>query len=355
MASRMCGLELTHAVKQHKRLIPVVPHAIDASIVREPLASLNWIVFDSEASFAAAFDKLASAISTDLEQVRMHTRTLVRAIEWDRNQRDDSFLLRGSDLQTAVRWRDSVRVSRQPTDLQREYIHASEHWERGEIQRLQQLLDEAREQRRVAIAEKRKADRRLVDSYIAQGDALAQLVRWSEAAALYKRAGVTLKELGHSTALAEIPLWNAIRHSPPPLVRIAAKGTCSTPVSLAQGTRSSPWIATDTFDSSTSSRAEARPSIQIANQVTRAVIAPRLNRLFALTGDGRRLDTYEIAEPRQVASWRVAATATALGVSENGDIIVLAQRDGTIVLHDSATGKALQTLAGTERSCKRSR
>jgi len=41
---------------------------------------------------------LIQALDTDLDAVKSHTRILVRALEWDRNGRDSSFLLRGIDL-----------------------------------------------------------------------------------------------------------------------------------------------------------------------------------------------------------------------------------------------------------------
>jgi hypothetical protein len=44
------------------------------------------------------------ALDTDLDWVPAHTRLLTRAIEWDNNGRENSFVLRGSDLQRAEEW-----------------------------------------------------------------------------------------------------------------------------------------------------------------------------------------------------------------------------------------------------------
>ena len=92
-----------------------------------PLRELNWIFFRDSDDFEEATGKLISALDTDLNWVRMHTRLLTRAIEWDANGRNNSFVLRGEDLQSAERWlaEAGVQKDRQPTALQTEYIIAS--------------------------------------------------------------------------------------------------------------------------------------------------------------------------------------------------------------------------------------
>ncbi|MCA1995403.1 MAG: NACHT domain-containing protein, partial [Coleofasciculus sp. S288] len=63
---------------------------------------------------------------TDLSHVRMHTRLLVRAREWESKECDSSFLLRGSDLEEAEQWlKQSSSQTPQPTALHQEYINAS--------------------------------------------------------------------------------------------------------------------------------------------------------------------------------------------------------------------------------------
>src|SRR4029077_13539148 len=74
-----------------------------------------------------AAGKLISALDTDLTWVRAHTRLLTRAIEWDANGRNNSFVLRGEDLRAAEQWlaQAGAQKERQPTALQPEYIIAS--------------------------------------------------------------------------------------------------------------------------------------------------------------------------------------------------------------------------------------
>jgi WD40 repeat protein len=126
LASEVCGEELAHAMEHHKRLVPVVYGEIDPDSVPAVLGALNWILF-SDAEFEAAVKTLLTALDTDLEWVRAHTRLLTRAVEWERHRRDASFALRGSDLERAEHWLAQAAQAREPrpTELQTEYILSS--------------------------------------------------------------------------------------------------------------------------------------------------------------------------------------------------------------------------------------
>ena len=126
-ASVVCGREITHAAAHNKRLVPIVAREVDAAAVPEPLAKLNWIFCRDADDFEKATDTLISALDTDLKWVRGHTRLLTRAIEWDANGKNNSFVLRGEDLRSAEQWlaEAGTEKERQPTALQTEYIIAS--------------------------------------------------------------------------------------------------------------------------------------------------------------------------------------------------------------------------------------
>ncbi|MDE3088286.1 MAG: TIR domain-containing protein [Chloroflexota bacterium] len=126
IVSEICHLEIAHAIKNHKRLIPIVLHDVDPKALPPAVASLNWIFFRDQDDFQQAFDKLLQAVQTDLEWVRMHTRLLVRAREWDAKKRNDSYLLRGDDLRAAEEWQAQAAAKEpEPTPLQLQYIHIS--------------------------------------------------------------------------------------------------------------------------------------------------------------------------------------------------------------------------------------
>lgn len=139
IASKVCRLELEHAVAHHKRLIPVVHREVSAADVPESLGSFNWIFFRSEDDFESAFETLLRALDTDLEWRKEHTRLLVRALQWDGRGRNDAFLLRGSDLKAGEAWLAAAGAQKEmrPAQLHGEYIAASR---RGATKRLRMLL-----------------------------------------------------------------------------------------------------------------------------------------------------------------------------------------------------------------------
>src|SRR5437588_8850392 len=71
--------------------------------------------------------RLLTAMDTDIEANKAHTRWLVKALEWDKEGRDKSFLLRGAELKAAEAWLASSRADADPAPsaLQREYLLAS--------------------------------------------------------------------------------------------------------------------------------------------------------------------------------------------------------------------------------------
>ncbi len=104
LASATCAKELEHAVRNNKRLLPVVGREAGEAPVAEALARLNWIFLRDDDDFAAGFETLIEALDTDLEHVKLHTRYLKRAVDWQRRERDKSLALRGSELRAAEEW-----------------------------------------------------------------------------------------------------------------------------------------------------------------------------------------------------------------------------------------------------------
>ena len=102
----VCAQEIEYAVTHNKRIIPIVCRAVDTRAVRipEPIAKINWVSFVEPDGFQESIATLVSAIETDLDWVKQHTRLLERAVEWDAAKRDGSFLLQKNDLRAAERW-----------------------------------------------------------------------------------------------------------------------------------------------------------------------------------------------------------------------------------------------------------
>jgi WD40 repeat protein len=124
LGSEICGLEISHAAKHNKRLIPIVIKDVDAGMVPKELAVLNWIFFEEAGEkFAEAMEDLVTAITADQPWIKAHTRFENRALEWEKKEGDRGLLLRGGDLTEAETWlAGSAGKDPQPTALQTQYI-----------------------------------------------------------------------------------------------------------------------------------------------------------------------------------------------------------------------------------------
>lgn len=123
ITSKVCKDELDLAVRNGKRLIPVVAHEVGWNDVPSSLSHLNYIFFRESDNFDAALNKLLTAINTDYGWVQTHRRLQVKALEWERGNRDVGFLLRGRDLEEAEE-QVSTHATKDPipTDIQHEYL-----------------------------------------------------------------------------------------------------------------------------------------------------------------------------------------------------------------------------------------
>ena len=136
--SKICGQEINTAVKNGKRIIPVVIREIEWQDTPPQLGRLNYIFFTRDDNFETAVGKLINAIHTDYEWAATHRRIQVKALEWERKNRESSLLLHGRDLQDAeAQITINVSKSPKPTELQTQYIHASRQ---GESRRQRNLL-----------------------------------------------------------------------------------------------------------------------------------------------------------------------------------------------------------------------
>lgn len=128
--SEICTTELIHALENKKRLFPLLYREIEDQDDREKLhpaiSSHNWIYFREHDDFDKGFQTLISALDTDYEHARAHTRLLIRAMEWANKDRDNSSLLRGNDLLEAESWIEQAAGKQpEPTEMHETYIAVS--------------------------------------------------------------------------------------------------------------------------------------------------------------------------------------------------------------------------------------
>jgi WD40 repeat protein len=126
LTSEICRSEVDHALGFKKRIIPIVCRDIEDRQIMEPIAALNWIFFRPSDDFDAAFQKLLFALDTDLEYWRQASELLTRARQWEAQQKNNSFVLRGHALTSAEHWlAEGANKQPNPTKLHIEFITAS--------------------------------------------------------------------------------------------------------------------------------------------------------------------------------------------------------------------------------------
>ena len=125
--SAYCENEVEYARDLNKRIVPVLREPVPDSELHAEIRDRNWIPFTDDAEFDTGLARLLNALNIDLDAVKAHTRWLLKALEWDAEAREKSFLLRGSELKAAEGWLASRREDADPapTQLQREYLLAS--------------------------------------------------------------------------------------------------------------------------------------------------------------------------------------------------------------------------------------
>lgn len=131
--SEVCKVEIAHAVKNSKRIIPILVRDVDTKTVVETIRGLNWIYMREADSFDEAIEKIKVGINLDIEWVTEHRRLQVLALEWER-RKDPSLLLRGGDLRNA-RSMILAALKKEPTltPLQQAFVEYSNQDERRKI------------------------------------------------------------------------------------------------------------------------------------------------------------------------------------------------------------------------------
>ncbi|WP_417519909.1 toll/interleukin-1 receptor domain-containing protein [Minwuia sp.] len=105
-ASEVCAWEVDLARSLNKRIAPIVIEEVPAEDIPEPLTHLNFIFCTERDRFEDAVDSLVSALGTDIDWIREHTRMAGLARRWQDQGKPARLLLRGQDIADAERWRD---------------------------------------------------------------------------------------------------------------------------------------------------------------------------------------------------------------------------------------------------------
>ncbi|AFZ21832.1 TIR domain-containing protein [Allocoleopsis franciscana] len=156
--SPYCGKEIELALKRNKRIIPLLhveqitqetwqqrfptgtvedweayrQKGLHSSFpnMHPAIGKINWVYFrEGVDDFETSFTGLMSLLSRHRDYVEAHTQFLAKALEWERNQKQTSYLLIGEERQQAeawlkIRFRDEQPPCT-PTNLHCEYITES--------------------------------------------------------------------------------------------------------------------------------------------------------------------------------------------------------------------------------------
>lgn len=359
--SEVCRNEITHAVTNNKRFVPILLRPIvesgDQEAMHPAISSHNWIYFQDDANFETPFKALIEAIDTDLSHVREHTRLLVRAKEWETRGRGNIGLLSAGEIREAERWlKTSGDKSPAPSPLHTEYIAAS--------------------RRAVTTRRALTIGGILISAVIAFFAYFAfSQARIAESEAIRASTAQARAELNASTAQAAADA-NATAQAVAVEAQTAAEREAQVAQSRFLAGGGGAQDALDRGDTMLALRLAleansiANPPIQAQRVLADAAYQPGVQRLFAghtdsvlsvaFTPDGRlavsgsadrtlivwNVETGEIVRQLQGQTDSVSSVA----VSPDGALALSGSFDGTLALWDLATGELLRQLMGHTNS-----
>jgi TPR repeat protein len=171
--SPICVWEVEEAKRLNKRILPIVWRPLGGVSPPQPLQDRNYIFYYNEpkmpgSGFGTGLANLITALNTDFDWLREHTRYLQRAIEWDTGGRPANRLLSGNDILEAKAWAAArPKSAPEPTALQLDFIRASEEEAEARLSEQRKQLDAmaaAQAEREKALHEAEQALKQAADA-----------------------------------------------------------------------------------------------------------------------------------------------------------------------------------------------
>ncbi len=107
-----CLQGLLLAISLNKRVVPVLLATVEANQLPEPLQAMDWVDLrgaTAPLSQSVAGYHLQQALYSEATYHRTHSRLLMAALTWERQQRHPSYLLPRQESRTAYRWLATVQ------------------------------------------------------------------------------------------------------------------------------------------------------------------------------------------------------------------------------------------------------
>ena len=145
IASNRCIWELNHAETLSRRIVPVVCRSVESEQIPKKIAQLNYVFFNQQNTFGASLLALTMALRTDVTWIRNHTQVSDAALQWSENNRVESYLYRGKQLEMASLLLNSKPIyAPEPTLLTRDFIRASQENEQEKNSKERKALEQIR-------------------------------------------------------------------------------------------------------------------------------------------------------------------------------------------------------------------
>ncbi|WP_375561235.1 TIR domain-containing protein [Bernardetia sp. OM2101] len=128
--SPYCDDEVKFATKLGKRIITILYRATETFEIPMELSNIQWINFiPNQTNFHDSFAELIRTLDTDREHVKSHNHWYQEALQWQKQGKNNDFLLVGTEYFLAHSWYEEAILKKKipaPNALQKEYLKASQ-------------------------------------------------------------------------------------------------------------------------------------------------------------------------------------------------------------------------------------
>ncbi|MGK7880471.1 MAG: TIR domain-containing protein [Crocosphaera sp.] len=130
LESAYCQQELAHAFANNKRIIPLLIQEIELDSIPSQVRELQFIDFTAyqqEEKYQESITQLLKELKQDYHYYEKHKTLLVKALKWQKQNKNPSLLLRGYNLQHFEVWLKTAQIRNEHPSipLQEKFINAS--------------------------------------------------------------------------------------------------------------------------------------------------------------------------------------------------------------------------------------